>query len=235
MDRKAKEDIARRAFLLATMPQPATEALLKAATCTSYARGETLFLQGEPATAVHIVINGWVKLYRISPNGGEAVVGVFTKGGSFAEAVALRDLPYPVTAEAVSECEVMHIPASTVKAVIRSDPETAINVLAATFLHLRSLVGQIEQMKAQTGPQRVAEFLLELSPCNKGSCVVSLPYEKALIAGRLGMKPESLSRAFSKLRQVGVVIDGNHASIEDVGRLRDYCEEDPAAAWNKVL
>jgi CRP-like cAMP-binding protein len=235
MDREAREEIARRATLLAGMQRPAAEELLGAAACTSYGRGETLFLQGEAATAVHIVISGWVKLYRISPNGSEAVVGVFTEGECFGEAVALRGLPYPVTAEAVSECEVMQIPASALTALIRNDPEVAINVLAATFQHLRSLVAQIEQMKAQTGAQRVAEFLMELSPCTEGSCVVNLPYDKVLIAGRLGMKPESLSRAFTKLRSLGVVIDRNHAAIEDVGRLRGYCEEDPAMAWNKAL
>ena len=49
------------------------------------------------------------------------------------------------------------------------------------------------------------------------------------------MKPESLSRAFSKLRATGVRISKNHAAIEDIERLRTYAVEDPAAAWNKAL
>ena len=229
------EIIARKSTLLASLPEPAAVTLLSAANCTKYDRGATLFLQGETATTIHIVINGWVKLYRVASNGSEAVVNVFTKGGSFGEAVALRGQPYPVSAEAVTDTEVMQIPASVYTSLLRRDPELAINVLASTFQHLRSLVTQIEQMKAHTGAQRVAEFLLELCPCTEGSCVVNLPYDKVLIAGRLGMKPESLSRAFSKLRGIGVVVDRHDAAIEDVGRLRDYCEEDPAAAWNKAL
>ena len=71
--------------------------------------------------------------------------------------------------------------------------------LASTFTHLHSLVSQLEQRKAQTGAQRVAEFILEFCEVEKGGCVVTLPYDKVLIAGRLGMKPESLSRAFAKL------------------------------------
>jgi biotin operon repressor len=54
-----------------------------------------------------------------------------------------------------------------------------------------------------------------------------------LIAGRLGMKPESLSRAFQKLRKVGVKVLQNHAEIADLAALRDYAEEDPAEAWNR--
>jgi CRP-like cAMP-binding protein len=222
-------------MLLSSLPKQAADSLLSAATYHSYDRGTALFLQGENATAIHVVIHGWVKLFRIAPNGSEAVVNVFTNGGSFGEAVALRAQPYPVSAEAVTECEIMQIPAGVLTSLIRRDPEVAINVLAATFQHLKSLVAQVEQMKAQTGTQRVAEFLLELCHCATGSCVVGLPYDKVLIAGRLGMKPESLSRAFSKLRSVGVIVEGHHAAIEDVARLRDYCEEDPAAAWNKAL
>ena len=48
-----------------------------------------------------------------------------------------------------------------------------------------------------------------------------LPYDKTLIAGRLGMKPESLSRAFSRLRLHGVTIDQSSAVIDSVERLRN--------------
>lgn len=60
-----------------------------------------------------------------------------------------------------------------------------------------------------------------------------LPYDKALIAGRLGMKPESLRRAFAKLREHGVNIRQNMAEIEDLERLKDYALADPAEAWSR--
>ena len=106
-------------------------------------------------------------------------------------------------------------------------------MLSATYVHLQGLVAQVEALKAQTGAQRVAEFLLELAPCAAGACEVVLPYDKVLIAGRLGMKPESLSRAFSKLREQGVTIRQNRAEIADVAALRVFSEDDPAAAWGR--
>ncbi len=109
----------------------------------------------------------------------------------------------------------------------------AVAILSATFVHLQALVSQVEALKAQTGAQRVAEFLLELSDCDSGACTVTLPYDKVLIAGRLGMKPESLSRAFAKLRELGVSVRQHTAEIENVDRLRDYAEEDPANAWSR--
>jgi CRP-like cAMP-binding protein len=174
-----------------------------------------------------------VKLYRISPSGSEAIVGVFTKGSSFGEAVALRLDTYPVAAEAVTACRLIRIEADTILNLVRESPEIAIAILSATFIHLHSLVAQIEQLKARTGAQRVAEFLLELAPRSAGACEVILPYDKALIAGRLGLKPESLSRAFAKLRHHGVTVKLNHAIIADLGKLRELAEEDPALAWSR--
>jgi hypothetical protein len=63
-----------------------------------------------------------------------------------------------------------------------------------------ALVGQIEQFKAQSSAQRVAEFLASLCVVEDGAGTVTLPYDKALIAGRLGMKPESLSRSRPSMR-----------------------------------
>ena len=79
--------------------------------------------------------------------------------------------------------------------------------------------------------QRVAEFLLDLSAGREGEVSVALPYNKALIAGRLGIKPETLSRAFARLRDHGVRIEAAMAHIEDVDRLRELVAEDPAKAW----
>ncbi|WP_203583172.1 Crp/Fnr family transcriptional regulator [Ruegeria sp. PrR005] len=228
-----QKSIARNSLLIRSLPDHHVDILLGQAVWRSYERGETLFLQEEKAQAIHVVIDGWVKLFRMTPTGAEAVVSVFTRGESFGEAVALKNMPYPVSAEAVTTCEVMHIPSSVFLSLMRRDPEICISILASTFGHLHSLVAQLEQLKAQTGAQRVAEFLLNLSDCSDGACEVTLPYDKMLIAGRLGMKPESLSRAFARLKDAGVTVKRNHAEISDIAQLRDYAESDPAESWSK--
>ena len=218
--------IARRSLLLSSAPEHVVDKVLREARVRSYERGETIFLQGDQATAIYIVAAGWVKLYRVAPSGAEAVVGVFTKGRSFGEAVAFRTDVYPVAAEAVTDCSLIRIEADSLLRQIRESPEIAISILSATFVHLSGLVAQVEGLKAQTGAQRIAEFLLDLAPCSEGACEVTLPYDKVLIAGRLGMKPESLSRAFAKLRDHGVTVRQSLASISDVAELRSFVEQD---------
>jgi len=231
---QADREIAKQSILLASLPGDLADTLLVRATIQSYDHGATIFLQGEPAASVHIVLDGWVKLFRITPNGAEAVVGIFTMGRSFGEAAAFRGDVYPVAAEAVTDCRLLQVRAALILETMKSRPELATAIVASTFRHLHSLIAQVEQLKAHTGAQRVAEFLLELCPVDEGACAVTLPYDKILIAGRLGMKPESLSRAFARLRQTGVMVKQNHAAIADVGKLRDYVEEDRAASWSKT-
>jgi CRP-like cAMP-binding protein len=235
MKKSEYHDIAKDSLLLRSLPEAVADNLISDATFREFTRGETVFLQGERAQVIHVVLGGWIKLYRVSPNGNEAVVSVFTRGHSFGEAVAFRQKTYPVSAEAVSDCALLQISARSFITILEQEPELSLAVIASTFQHLHDLIAQVEQIKAQTGAQRVANFLIQLCIGAAGSCEVTLPYDKALIAGRLGMKPESLSRAFTKLKVVGVKVSRHHAMIADIQALQEYVEKDPADSWSKPL
>jgi len=206
------------------------ERLIAPAVALTFREHDTVFRQGDPATAFFIVVDGWVKLYRITVAGDEAIIHVFAKGDSFAEAVAFTGQPYPATAEAVSNARIVRIPADHVIRCIRGMPDIALAMIASTSQHLHHLVQQVEQLKAQTGVQRVAEFLASLCPPGNDTCTIALPYDKALIAGRLGLKPESLSRAFAKLRAVGVDVHASHVEVRHPDRLRQLAIDDRGAA-----
>jgi CRP-like cAMP-binding protein len=200
---------------------PATAVMLKP--------HDPLFRQGDPATAFFIVIDGWVKLYRITIAGEETVIHILTKGDSFAEAVAFTGVRFPASAEAISDARVVRIPADHVVRCIRESPDIAMAMIASTSAHLHHLVQQVEQLKAQSGVQRVAEFLVSLASTQNGACEIALPYDKVLIASRLGLKPESLSRAFAKLKSLGVSVHASHVAINDIGRLHQLASDDRGA------
>lgn len=230
---KADLVTARAAVLFATLPVEVSASIMQRAVVRPFGRGETIFCQGDTSEHIFVVLDGWVKLFRITPTGSEAVVGIFTKGRSFGEAIAFEDSPYPVTAEAVTDARLLLVRTSMLSSMMRERPEIAMAIVSSTFRHLHALVAQVEQLKAHTGAQRVAEFLLELCSTTHGSCTITLPYDKSLIAGRLGMQPPSLSRAFNKLEEVGVKITQNQAEILDISKLRYYMQEDRSAPWRK--
>ena len=105
------------------------------------------------------------------------------KGDSFAEAVAFTGHRYIATAEAVNTARVGRIPADHLVRCIRGSPDIALAMIASISQHMHHLVQQVEQLKAQSGVQRVAEFLASLSLAEQGHCALSLPYDKVLIAG----------------------------------------------------
>ena len=210
----------KKSVLLNSLNDDMRDRLLRDAIRRSYAEGETIFLQGDPAKAVFIVLSGFIKLSRMTPSGTEAVVAIMGRNRSFAEAMVLRGTPYPVSAEAISDCTTLQIDGTRLRQLLLENPEFAIGLLASTFIHLQGLVDQIEKLKAHTGVQRVAQFLADLTAQETGPCEVRLPYNKRLIAGNLGMQPESLSRAFARLREHGVRVDANKAEIDDIAALR---------------
>ena len=200
---------------------PATVVMLQPHDC--------LVRQDDPATAFFIVIEGWVKLYRSTSSGDETVIHVLKKGESFDESIALTGGRYLATAEAVSNARIARIPADHLVRCIHNNPDIALAMIASASARLNYLIQQIEQLKAQSGVQRVADFLTSLSPTDHGACAISLPYEKVLIASRLGLTPESLSRSFARLRTVGVNVNASQVVVKDVARLRQLVCDDRCA------
>ncbi len=221
-------EVARKTALFSGVTESSLSLLLTDASIRCWDHGETIFIQGEPAVSFFIVLDGWVKVYRMTPGGEEAVLGVFTKGQAFAEAAAFTGGAYPASSEAVTDCRVLGFRAQNIRSRVYDAPDIGMAMLASVSQHLHQLVQQVEALKAHTGAQRVAEFLVSLCPVGEGNCTIHLPYDKALIAGRLGMKPESLSRAFVRLRNEGVSIHQSTAEIDDVASLRDFVDQERA-------
>lgn len=220
--------VIRETALLGGLTDTALRNIISNSSVQQMSRGQSLFTQGDAADAFFVVLDGWVKLFRLTSSGTEAVIGIFTRGQNFAEAAAFTGGVYPVSGEAVTNSRLLRVSARRLFERIRESPEIGLAMLASTSQHLHLLVRQIEALKAHTGAQRIAEFLLELAPPGESKCVVDLPYDKALIAARLGMKPESLSRAFNRLAEYGVSIVQRQAIIEDLGRLQDFAERERA-------
>lgn len=217
--------------MFSALPPEAIDSLLCQSELQFHPRRVTLFEQDEPASAFYLVLGGWVKLFRMTVSGDEAVVGVFARGDCIAEVPCLTGGRYPVSAEVVADARLLAVPSRGIVELTRASPEIGLAMLASTSLHLRKLVDQIEELKARTGPQRLANFLVELAPVKQGPCTIALPYEKLLIAGRLGMKPESLSRAFQRLQSVGVRINQSTIAVSDIARLAEFAGRERLLAF----
>lgn len=206
--------------LFATVDEPQLARLLTGAVVRRYERNAVLFLKGEPASRFFVVLEGWVRLFRETIDGQESTIGIFGQGESVAEAAMLDSGSYPVSCSVITRARLLTVPAGNFLEQIRLNPELALNLLAAMSRHLRRLVHQVEQLTNRSSLQRVADFLVRMCPPGERRAEIELPLDKALVAARLGMQPETLSRSLARLRDSGVETHGSHIVVNDIARLR---------------
>jgi CRP/FNR family transcriptional regulator, dissimilatory nitrate respiration regulator len=191
-------------------------------------RGETLFQQGDPADACHVILKGRLKLFRQRADGEQAVVSIFDTGDVYFEPTMFAQGRYAVGGEAASSTRVMRIGVRSLRRAMEDQPQLALGMLSFTAQHIGHLIDQVETLKILSASQRVADFLVRRIETAAGSVMIRLPYEKSLVASHLGMSPENFSRALAHLRKFGVAVERDRVQIDDVVRLADYVGHAPA-------
>ncbi len=195
----------------------------------SFKKGQEIFAMGDTADAFFIIVDGWVKLYRTSREGEETIIHVFGHGESFAEAAVFNDPNiYPVSAQTLEDTKLILIPRSFFIQNIEADSMFALSFIGAISAHQHYLVQQLEQVTTRTAPQRIGAFILRFCrrnlDSNDGSMIVTLPYNKSVIATRLNIQPETFSRALSKLEPYGVIVENKNIIITQLDVLTEFCD-----------
>lgn len=189
-----------------------------------FSKNEMVFAQEDEAKSFFIVKRGWVKLYRETLDGEEAVIDVLTNGHIFGETAIFESDHYNFNAEAVEPTELLCFSLATLKDAIANDAKLSMNMLSAMSRYRRQQDMELEHRTVQNAPQRIGCFLLRLSKSDAPSPIrLNLPYDKTLIASRLGMKPETFSRALAKLRnETKIRIKGATVEIDTLDQLSHY-------------
>lgn len=183
--------------------------------------------QGEPADRLFILSKGQVALSNTTPNGSLAVVEVISPGGYFVLATVLARLPLLMTAHTATPSELVAVDAAGLHALLAEEPALATSLMRAEAMDFQALVRQVCDLKLRTTAQRLGCYLLDLSKDNAaGSASLRLPFDKRLLAARLGCRQENLSRAFAALRSFGVETHGARVILHDIPSLRAYAEPD---------
>lgn len=214
--------------LFRNLDSESLQELLKECQLRKIAKGKQLFSIGDTASALFVIVEGWIKLYRISRDGEEAIIHIFGPGESFAEAAVFSEQQkYPVNAQAVEDVEVIAIPRQFFIRKIEQDSHFALTLLSTISARQHFLVQQVEQITTRSAPQRIGAFLLRFCRENKeknGILTITLPYDKSVISTRLNIKPETFSRALAKLSPYGVRINGAEITILSRSQLANFCD-----------
>lgn len=187
-------------------------------------KGQVIFIHEDPADKFYLITKGWIKLFRETLDGTQAVVDILTQGHILGETAIFQDDIYPYSAEATEPTEILAFPLSLLKQEIEENPKLALSMLTSMARYRRQQDREIEHRTIQNAPQRIGCFLLRLASQNEhGKTTIHLPYDKTLIASRLGMQPETFSRALGKLKQeTGIEIKGSSITLESLSQLSNY-------------
>ncbi len=188
-------------------------------------RGEVIFHQGQSPRFLHIVLEGQVGLVGAVSDGEETVVEILKPGEVFIAAAVLTDRPYLMAAHALQNSRILALPGEKLRRDIRGNPDLAMSMVTSLASHYRMLVREIKDLKLKSAAQRLALYLIGQLPRRDGPAIVRLAHSKGVIAARIGIRSETLSRAFTVLRAEGVEIRGTLVTIADPHRLAAFCHE----------
>jgi CRP/FNR family transcriptional activator FtrB len=188
-----------------------------------YDAGTRLYDQGERNIPFCVLLSGQISFFRIAADGTMTLVDVVQPSGHTGLQAVLTQMPVLTGVEAVANSRVILIDGTGLRNLLHDEPSLATALLLAEAMDFRSLVLQVCDLKLRTTAQRLGHYLLELAADPSGhSATLRLPFDKRLLAARLGCRQENLSRAFATLREQGVETRGARVVLHDIPRLRDY-------------
>lgn len=193
----------------------------------SLPRGAVLFARGSAPDQLLILLSGTVSLEAAVREGQPTVVEVVAQPGLLNAIAALAGGPCPVQAVATRPVRVATLPVAVVRSLAMLEPAFAEALFGMIAQQYRAAVEQIGDLKAMSAAERLGSYLLQQAsaaePADGGGVRMRLPIAKNQIAQKIGMVPESLSRAFVGLRRLGVTTAGRDVAIADLARLRAFC------------
>jgi len=206
--------------LLATLGVESVAAMMEIAIIGNLPARQILFREGEPADMMHCVLSGYVRVYKLDPDGREADVELYGPGDLIGASVVLDGGRYAAVAQAAEPSLIARFDLKRVRDIASRRPDLALALANALSSQLSRAFASLATDRLHTAPQRVARFLLAHCPANGKAVSYRLPYQKSLLAGKLGLAPEALSRAFSMLRSHGVSVRGRLVQIDEPDALR---------------
>lgn len=227
MARLAPSEIAaavRQVPVFSALGETELQELLRVCPTRNLAAGSQVFSPVEQAGRFYVILAGKVKVYKLSPKGDEQILHLYGPGNTFGEAAMWAGIFYPAHAEVLADSTLLVVSRSVLKDLIARKADLAMAMLAGMSAKLREFNMLIEQLSLKEVPARLANVLLEI-PAKGGTNTVVLTQTKRELAAQIGTIPETLSRAFKKLRASGLIeVNGAEITILDPDGLGDLAE-----------
>jgi CRP/FNR family transcriptional regulator len=188
-------------------------------------KGELIFSEGDEGNGFFVVVDGQVKIYKLSSEGKEQILHILGSGETFGQVAMFAGRSFPANAEALAKTHLLFFPRNAFKSLISGDPQLAMQMLAVLSMRLRQFTIQIENLSLKEVPGRLASYLIYLADEQQKEDQVDLPISKGHLASLLGTIPETLSRIFAKMSSQNLIeVEGRTIRLVDRMGLEDLSE-----------
>lgn len=215
----------RNHYLFASLDDEKWDRFVSKVDAEQLAAQELLFRRGDAARHFYMVAEGQINLFLLSRDGHQKIVEVMMPGQTFAEAVMFMDMQtYPVNAQALTSSTVYRFPNLEFVAILKESTDTCLRLLGDVCRRLHTRLVEVEDLTVQNATHRLVRYLTEKLPadCEDGASF-ELQLSRQIIASRLSIQPETLSRLLRNLVKEGVIaVDGKVVHVLNVHRLRDF-------------
>lgn len=195
-----------------------------------FQKDEVLFVAGEEARGLYVIVEGAVRAFRASLDGREQVIHVERAGATIAELPVFDDGAYPSTAAAEEDTTVLFIDKRDVRRLCLEHPQIPLAALRVLAGRLRRCAELVEALSLREVGQRLARFLVAEARRNgtgtENGTSMNLTQTNQQIAARIGSVREVVSRAFTRLQHEGlIVVDGRQLIIPDEAALEAFADQ----------
>jgi CRP/FNR family transcriptional regulator len=185
-----------------------------------FERGEILFWEGDPCAGLHIIEEGSVKLYRISPQGRQYIIRVLQEGDTCNEVPAFDGGTNPVNVETLEKSKVWMIHDEMLRTLVKAHPDFALKVLSNFGKNLRGLVRMVSEMAFYQVTNRLARLIIEL-PADEARP----HWTQEQLAAQLGTVREVVARSLKELERSGAIrLEERRIHVADETALRQWTQ-----------
>jgi len=215
-DRALLEKVLKESFYFKGLSSELLQELISLAILKRYEKNQEIFSEGERALGFFLILEGNVKIYKLSSKGKEQIIHLLGPGDVFAEVVLSGLETYPAYAQALTPSKLALFEKARFLRLIQRKPELALNLIGLFSMKLRDLVKTIENLTLREAGERLQHFLWELSEEGKTPSF-ELKVNKSHLALLLGITPETLSRLFQKFKDEGLLeIEGKRLTLKNL-------------------
>lgn len=219
-------DLLARIPYLRVLPAPQRAALARRLRSVGFAPRQLIFEEGAPCAGLWIVVEGRIKVFRISPEGREQVLHVDGPGATLGEVPLFDRAGYVASATAQTAARLLWLPRRELDALCQRHPEVAVAIIATLARRVRAFAGLAGDLTLRSVRVRLGRLVLDeagrTGRLTRDGVEVTLPGTRAEIAARVGTVREPLSRALAALSREGLVtVRGRRLLVRDVKGLEE--------------